>query len=206
MPSLLYQNGLFRRQKVKGKRIAIEGNIGVGKTTLMHKLPEYLEKMTGGKWEVIDERVDTDPTFQKLLSAYYADPNKRIDLQHWLTQRRIKEFDKLDPEVNYILERSFHSDMVFCHLNLMRHERPSGEFVSYYYDILEAAQTRKYDVVVYLKSTPERCFMSMNGRGREAEAGVPYQYLSDLHSFYECVLTQSTREQGTPLISVPWNN
>lgn len=188
-----------------GLRIAIEGNIGVGKTSLMEKLVTHLEETQGGTWVVLHERVDEDPEFKRLLAAYYADPNQRIPLQKWLTARRIEEFKNLDPSVNYILERSFLSDMVFCHLNLMRHERPTGDFISYYYDILDAARTYHYDAVVYLKASPSRCYQAMRNRGREEEAAVPLEYIKEVGEFYDVVLPATCRDTKTPLIEISWN-
>ncbi len=168
----------------------------------MQNLPKHLKD----EWTVLHERVYSDTEFQRILDAYYKDPNKRIELQHWITQRRLKVFRNLDPEKNYILERSFFGDMVFCHLNLVRHEKPNGEFISYYYDVLKAMRECKYDLVLYLKSTPDRCYVSMNGRGRKVESEVPLKYLQDLHSFYECVMPQAIEETETNYCALNWNN
>ena len=45
-------------------RVAIEGNIGVGKSTLLPALADALP----GAWNVLDERVDEDPEFKALLA------------------------------------------------------------------------------------------------------------------------------------------
>lgn len=185
-----------------GKIVAVEGNIGVGKSTLMPKLVEHL----GDNWEYLTERVDEDPEFQRLLKAFYRDPNKRIDLQHWLTQRRLKEYQALDPSRHYLMERSFLGDLVFCHANMMSHERPSGHYISYYYDVVEAIRQCRYDAVLYLQSSPERCFHSTLSRARDAETGIGFDYLKLLHGCYETFLPQAANEGDTRLLTVDWND
>lgn len=185
---------------MQGKRLAIEGNIGVGKSTIMPKLAALLP----GDWIVKTERVDEDPEFQRLLAAFYKDPNQRIQLQHWLTQRRLEEFKALDPTKNYILERSFLGDVVFCHANMLRHERPDGQYISYYYDILDAAQQCSYDAVVYLRATPERCHNTMASRAREAESCVPLSYLTHLHNCYETFLPESAGHFNASIVNIDW--
>ncbi|MBI3441264.1 MAG: deoxynucleoside kinase [Proteobacteria bacterium] len=62
-------------------RIAVEGNIGVGKSTLLPRLQEALP----GDWEILSERVDEDPEFKKRLEDFYNDPNKQAQLQAWIS-------------------------------------------------------------------------------------------------------------------------
>lgn len=185
-----------------GKIVAVEGNIGVGKSTLM---PRLVEEMPGD-WVYLTERVDEDPEFQRLLKAFYEDPNKRIDLQHWITQRRIGEYQSLDPEKNYLMERSFLGDLVFCHANMMSHERPNGQYIRYYYDIVEALRNCTYDAVIYLQASPERCYQSAVERSRDAESSMALEYLQFLHGCYETFLPQAALEGSSQLLKIDWND
>jgi deoxyadenosine/deoxycytidine kinase len=168
-----------------GLRIAIEGNIGVGKSTLLPRLKEVLP----GDWDVLSERVDEDPEFKALLADFYQDPNKQAQLQSWITHRRLREFQALNGNPQHFLfERSFLGEIVFCHANFLRHEKPEGTFVSFYYNIMNALKQCRYDAVIYLKATPESCYERIRYRSRAAENTIGYDYVRYLHACYEAHL------------------
>lgn len=186
----------------KPLRIAVEGNIGVGKSTLLPRLQTAMQ----GKWEVLSERVDEDPTFQRLLAEFYADPNKQLDLHAWIHERRLSEFRQLknDP-VNYIFERSFFGELVFCHANLLTHERPDGRFINFFYEIVEALRECKYDALVYLRANSNTCYERIKYRARGAENSISYEYIRHLHACYETHLPEAARVHGIPLVTVDWD-
>jgi len=187
----------------KPLRIAVEGNIGVGKSTLLPKLAESL----GDNWEFLTERVDEDPEFKALLEEYYKNPNKQIELNRWLNYRRLMEFKSLENDRrNYIFERSFFGGLVFCHANLLRHERPNGNCISFYYDTVDAIRKCNYDVLIYLEASPERCYKSIQMRSRNAEGGIAYDYVQHLHNCYETHLEDSAKAFDVPVIKIPWEN
>lgn len=186
----------------QGLRIAVEGNIGVGKSTLLPRLPESLP----GTWGVLSERVDEDPDFKRLLEAFYQDPNKQIQLQSWITYRRLSEYRALSSHpTNYIFERSFLGELVFCHANLIRHEMPEGPYIRFFYDVIAALKECRYDAVIYLKASPETCFSRVRYRSRKAESGIPFEYLQYLHACYEAHLPEIARTYNIPLVEVEWD-
>lgn len=186
-----------------GLRIAIEGNIGVGKSSLLPELKEHLP----GSWEVMDERADEDPEFKELLNAFIKDPNKQAHFQSWITQRRLKEFQALSQvATHYLFERSFLGELVFCHANFMRHERPDGRYMGYYYNIVDALKQCRYDAVVYLKASPEKCFERIRARARKGEDSIEFNYVRHLHACYETHLTESARVLGIPVLTIDWES
>lgn len=186
-----------------GLRIAVEGNIGVGKSTLLPKLQEALP----GNWEILDERVDNDPEFKKLLGDFYKDPNKQAHLQSWITHRRLMEFQKIAPiKKHYLFERSFLGEIIFCHANFLRHEKPEGTFVSFYYNIINALKQCKYDAVIYLKASPETCFDRIRYRSREEEMTISYDYVRYLHNCYETHLPETARMMNIPVLTLDWES
>lgn len=188
---------------ITGLRIAIEGNIGVGKSTL---LPRLCEKLPG-RWKVLDERVDEDPEFKRLLDAFYRDSNAHANLQCWITQRRLREFRQLaGVPINYLLERSFLGELVFCHANLMRHEKPSGEGVDYFYNVVSALKECRYDAVIYLKAPPETCYERIRYRARKEENTITYEYVRFLHACYETHLVEAARMVNIPVLTIDWEN
>ncbi len=189
-----------------GLRIAVEGNIGVGKSTILPKLKEALCS-DGSDWEVLDERVDQDPEFKKLLADFYEDPNKQAQLQAWITYRRLQEFKALSTSPkNYLFERSFFGEIVFCHANFVRHEKPEGSFMNYYYNIVESLRQCQYDALIYLKASPESCFERIRYRSREQETTIKFDYVRYLHACYETHLVETARVFNVPLVTVDWEN
>lgn len=183
-------------------RIAVEGNIGVGKSTLLPRLQAAMP----GKWDVLSERVDEDPTFQRLLAEFYADANKQIELQSWITQRRLQEFRKLAGNpTHYIFERSFLGELVFCHANLLQHERPQGPFINFFFDVISALRECRYDAIVYLKAAPDTCYERIKYRARGAENAISYEYIRHLHNCYETHLPEAARVHGIPLVTIDWD-
>jgi len=186
-----------------GLRIAVEGNIGVGKSSLLPRLQEQLS----GEWAFLAERVDEDPEFKELLGAFYKDPNKQAHLQSWITQRRLQEFKQLSQNpVHYLFERSFLGELVFCHANFLRHEKPNGQFMGYYYNVVAALKQCRYDAVIYLKATPERCLERIRYRSRQEENTISPDYIRHLHACYETHLPEAARVLNIPVLTVDWEN
>lgn len=190
-----------------GLRIAVEGNIGVGKSTILPKLQEALASYTSSDWAVMDERVDQDPEFKNLLGDFYKDRNKQVQLQSWITHRRLQEFLALgDNPQHYLFERSFLGEIVFCHANFISHEKPDGHFLGFFYNILNALKQCQYDALIYLKASPERCYERIKYRARAEESVMPYEYVRYLHSCYEAHLPETARAFNIPVLTVDWDN
>ena len=66
--------------------IIIEGNIGVGKSTLAHQLAEQND------FRLFEEGADTNQQFKKYLELYYKDPSRyALEMQFWLLSTRFKQ-------------------------------------------------------------------------------------------------------------------
>jgi deoxyadenosine/deoxycytidine kinase len=192
-----------------GLRIAVEGNIGVGKSTLLPKLRDALASLYSAddSWDVMDERVDQDPEFKRLLGEFYKDANKQVQLQSWITYRRLQEFKALDNNPkNYLFERSFLGEVVFCHANFLRHEKPEGNFLGFFYNILGALKQCPYDAVIYLKADPERCIERIKYRARSEETEINPDYVRFLHACYEAHLPETARAMNIPVLTIEWDN
>ena len=153
------------------------------------------------------ERVDEDPEFKSLLAEFYKDPNKQAHLQSWITNRRLQEFQSAaqDPQ-HYLFERSFLGELVFCHANLMRHEKPEGQFISFFYNVISSLRQCQYDAVIYLKASPQACFDRIRYRSRQAENSIGFDYVSYLHACYETHLPEAARQFNVPVVAVDWEN
>lgn len=186
------------------KIIAIEGNIAVGKSSVLEPLREQLEAQTGEAWKILVEPVDEDPEFHRLLKVYIENPHnadKRIEFQKYLTNQR-QEMLKGIPDGNYLIERSLFSDIVFCQLNFLTMERPSAHYMDYFYDIKRRLEDYpQIDTVLYIDREPSDCFTSIAKRGRDGEDGYTLDYIKDVKRFHDACLPQICREYNTKLIT-----
>jgi len=187
--------------------IAVEGNIGVGKSTLLPKLVAELNSHSSKSWQLIIEDVDTDGEFQRLLKAFTVDPTKRIEFQRYITNKRADICKNLDPEYNYVIERSLFSDLVFCQANLAEACRPDGKDLDYYYDIQDKLKDYpQVSAVIYLKSDPVISYERMLDRARDAEAGTSLEYLQLISDCHDTFLPHICRRYNTQLITQEWTD
>lgn len=187
--------------------IAVEGNIGVGKSTLLPKLIDDLNRKSSVPWQLIIEDVDTDLEFQRLLKAFTVDPTRRIEFQRYITNKRAAICKDLDPSINYVIERSLFSDLVFCQANLAEACRPDGQDLDYYYDIQDKLKDYpQVSAVVYLKSDPVVSYQRMVARARDAEAGTSQEYLQLISDCHDTFLPHICRRYDTQLLTQDWTD
>lgn len=189
------------------KLIAVEGNIGVGKSTLLPKLVDELNQKSSQPWQLIIEDVDCDLEFQRLLKAFTVDPTKRIEFQRYITNKRAVICQELNPNYNYVIERSLFSDLVFCQANLAEACRPDGQDLDYYYDIQQKLQDYpQVSAVIYLKSDPVVSYQRMIARARDAEVGTSQEYLQLISDCHDTFLPHICRRYNTQYIVQDWTN
>ena len=189
------------------KLVTIEGNIGAGKSTLLAPLVRALNEISNESWQLIKEDIDENPEFQVLLTEYNQDPSARIRFQRFITNHRAKLLEGLDDSVNYVVERSLISDLIFLQANLCTIPRPDGEDIHYYYDIHDRLkQYPKIDMVLYLKTSAQVCFNRMQQRGRDAEKGTPENYIKLISDYHDCMLPHVCDDNKIKLLSIDWNN
>ena len=157
------------------KFVVVEGPIGVGKTTLAHKLA-----MSFGS-ELLLEGAEENP----FLDRFYKDP-KSAALQtqlFFLFQRSrqmqdIKQDDLFQPVrvADFIMEK----DRLFAELTLDAEEFKLYEQV-YAHMTFEVPQP---DLVIYLQAPIEVLLQRINKRGRRYEHHVEAEYLKRLNESY----------------------
>lgn len=187
------------------KIIAVEGNIGAGKSTMLPALAMAL----GAKY--ILEPVDSDDEFKRLLTAFLnGGVDERNAFQMFMTNQRADMLIDLDPEGFYIIERSLLSDLVFTHATMSQYENTAEE-AARHMDCYKHLIARLHDYPVmdkclYLKTTPEAAYQRMVNRGRAGEVeGTSLEYMQDISAFHDAVLPQVCRKAGTELVTVDWD-
>ena len=154
--------------------LAVDGPIGVGKTTLVEKLCE--------RFEGVKLLEDVGNPF---LADFYQDrPNTAFQTQLYFLLSRYKQqqevhqrglFDKL-----VLADYTFEKDRIFAYLNL------TDEELSLYdklYKLLEP-QVRRPDLVLYLVADVETCLERIKRRQRSIERNMSGEYLAELIDAY----------------------
>ncbi len=155
--------------------IAIEGPIGVGKTTLTQKLAEHI----GAK--VVLEEFSDNP----FLREFYQDKDRvAFQTQVYFLVARFKQQEELRQHDLFarsiVSDYLFAKDRIFAYLNLAEAELQLYERI---YDLLRPRLV-KPDLVVYLQARPEVLMKRLRKRGRDMEATVEVQYLDSLQRAY----------------------
>lgn len=157
------------------RHIVVEGPIGVGKTSLAHKLSEHLQA------DLLLENVADNP----FLPRFYQDP-KRFALAtqlHFLFDRakqvsQLAQGDLFRHSIvsDFLLDK----DRLFAKLNL---ENDEYELYRKVYDDL-ALQAPVPDLVIYLQAPLDKLRERVKRRGIDYEQGMSGDYLDRLAAGY----------------------
>lgn len=176
------------------RHIAIEGVIGVGKTTLAMKLAKELKGRT------ILEDVEGNPFLKKFYSdpkAYAFSTQIFFLLSRYRQQQELSQMDIFGEVV--VADYLFEKDKIFAYLNLNENE------IGLYEKIIEMIEknVRKPDLVVYLQSHTLLLMKRIKERGRSYEMNLSQQYLENLNEAYNHFFFHYT---DTPLLVVNVGN
>lgn len=157
------------------KYIAIEGPIGVGKTTLAKMLCSHY----GGR--LVLERHDDNP----FLSKFYKNrKNYAFQTQLFFLLSRFKqqqEFFSGELLASHVIsDYFFPKDRIFATLNLDSDELALYDYVA---SLLEK-KIPLPDLVIYLTASPESLLGRISQRGRAYEKNFDGEYLKELCQLY----------------------
>ncbi|MCF7800902.1 MAG: deoxynucleoside kinase [Candidatus Marinimicrobia bacterium] len=155
--------------------IAIEGVIGVGKTSLAERLGERLSA------KLIREEFDENP----FLENFYKDKKRyafHTQLFFLLSRyRQQQELRQTDLFANLLItDYMFQKDRLFAYLNLEEKELALYNNIA---NLLEANITNP-DLVIYLQADTDRLLYNIRKRGREIEAPITRDYIEALNKMY----------------------
>jgi deoxyadenosine/deoxycytidine kinase len=155
--------------------IAVEGVIGVGKTSLAHLLAE---RMNG---RLVLENPEENP----FLDSFYKDPRHyAFQTQLFFLLSRFRQQQELPaPDLfhaSLVADYLFAKDRIFAYINLSEAE------ISLYEKVmgLMEVRVRKPDLVVYLQSSTDRLMQNIRSRGRPYEKEITEEYLRTLNEAY----------------------
>ena len=176
------------------KFVAIAGNIGVGKSTLVEKLCKKLDCTP------FYEPVTDNP----YLTDFYNDMRTwAFHSQVCFLTHRLRSHHQLARHGNSVIQdRSVYEDAeIFAHnLYLQGHLHPR-DYKTYrelYLTMVDFLPPP--DLVIYLRASVPTLMNRINMRGREYERSIPSDYLSSLNVLYENWITDFTI---CPVLTVP---
>jgi deoxyadenosine/deoxycytidine kinase len=156
--------------------IAIEGVIGVGKTTLAAKLQETIS----GK--LFLEEFEENP----FLEDFYRDPQHFAFqtqlfflLSRYRQQEKIVQYDLFQERI--IADYMFYKDRIFATLNLNEKEFSLYNMLA---KILEKRVARP-DLAIYLRTSTDRLMKNITRREREYEKHIQRDYIESLNRLYD---------------------
>ena len=157
------------------KYIAIEGPIGVGKTSLSKLISERL-----GAKLVLEEFQDNP-----FLSDFYEDPERHaFQTQLWFLLQRFQQqqdLRQIDMFQNLVItDYMFVKDRLFASLNLNEKEMSL-------YDTVANMMERNVigpDLVIFLQADTETLMRNISRRGRDFEKNMSEDYIDALNQVY----------------------
>ena len=174
--------------------IAIEGAVGVGKTSLTKLIAEKY------KAKLILEKFEDNP----FLSKFYKDRNTyAFQTQLWFLMERYKQqqgLEQMDLFSSYMIsDYMFIKDRLFASLNLSDDEMKLYDKVA---TVLE--QNILYpDLVIFLQSDTDNLMSNIAKRGRDYEKNIDWNYLESLNGIYNEFFF---RYDKSPLLIINSNN
>jgi len=174
--------------------VAIEGAIGVGKTSLANLLSDRL----GAK--LVLEKFEENP----FLSEFYDDHGRFAFqtqlfflLQRYQQQQELRQVDMFHNLL--ISDYMFIKDRLFASLNLDEKEMNL-------YDIIANMLERNVinpDLIIYLQADTSTLMKNIAKRGRDFEANISYDYINALNEIYT---EYFFRYNETPLVIINTNH
>ncbi len=175
------------------RHIAIEGPIGVGKTSLVQLLAERFEGVM----------VLEDITNPFLTSFYEGRPGAAFQVQIYFLLSRFqqqREIAQMDLFHNIVLaDYTFQKDRIFAYLNLDDDDLAVYEKL---YPVLEQ-EIPKPDLVIYMQASVPVLMERIRRRGRDYESGIDADYLKRLSEAYSYYFFHY---RETPLLVVNTNS
>ncbi len=173
--------------------VAIEGVIGVGKTTLARLLQPRFES------ELLLEIFEENP----FLSDFYADRQRyAFQTQIFFLLSRYRQQNNTVPAIlsagkSLLADYTFAKDALFAEINL------KGDELAMYEKVHEALGEKipKPDLVVYLQATTETLMQRIAFRDRPYERQMERGYIDELNQAYDRFFARRT--DHAPVLVIP---
>ena len=161
------------------RHIAVAGNIGAGKTTLVKKLAAHYN------WKAHLEAVDHNP----YLEDFYADMGKwAFALQIYFLNSRFNQVLEIRKSRETIIQdRTIYEDAYIFAKNLKESRYLSARDYDTYFSLFQSMSQMiaPPDLLIYLRASIPTLIRQIARRGRQYENTISIKYLEDLNRNYE---------------------
>ncbi len=176
------------------KFVAIAGNIGVGKSTLVDMLCRHMD------WEPFYEPVTENP----YLADFYADMDRwSFHSQVFFLTHRLRAHYQLSQHPNSVVQdRSLYEDAEIFARNLYVQGHIQQRDYQTYRELYETMMRflPPPDLVIYLRASVSTLLNRIASRGRDYERTIAPDYLQSLNDLYEEWIDNFTL---CPVLAVP---
>jgi len=185
--------------------VLVEGNIGCGKTTFLQHFSQF------GHVDVLKEPVDRwrDVNGHNLLQLMYEDPERwAMPFQSYVQLTMLDHhLQNTEGKPVKLMERSIFSAR-YCFVENMH---KSGKMLGSEFEVLnewfkfavsESGLDINVDLIIYLKTSPEKALERVKMRNRGEETTIPLDYLSDLHNLHEDWLVHKKFPLPAPVLVI----
>lgn len=176
------------------KFVAVAGNIGVGKSTLVELLCVRMD------WEPFYEPVTENP----YLADFYRDMDAwSFHSQVFFLAHRLRAHYKLSQHpTSVVQDRSVYEDAEIFARNLYLQGHIHKRDYQTYRDIYETTMSflPPPDLVIYLRASVPTLMNRISHRGRDYEQTISPEYLNGLNNLYETWIDNFTL---CPILAVP---
>lgn len=172
-----------RASLLEGSYIAIEGNIGSGKTTLSKLLAERLNA------RLVLEEFEENP----FLERFYKDPQRyAFSVEMSFLADRFHQLNGLPSTQDLFLPNILADYAPFKNLIFAQNNLSSIEFQLYrkFWE-MAMAKLRQPDLLIYLHRPLESLLKNIAKRGRSFEENIDQSYLLKLSTSYQSYIKQN---------------
>lgn len=179
----------IEKNSVKPFKVLIEGNIASGKSAFLDQLEKH-----GCLMDIFPEPLERWQNFEgvNFFDLYYKDPYEyglTFQLLTTLTylQRNVAASKKNNKPI-HVFERSLDSARQVFLESLVSEQSVSfnsSRVMSKWCEFLNKSFDCKPDLIVYIRSSPEKILKRLKSRGRTEEREIDLSYLKEVHANYE---------------------
>ena len=175
MPDQSTSSGISLRGRTVPGYIAVEGPIGVGKTTLARRIADTFE------YDLLLEEAELNPFLERF---YQNRQQTALATQLFFLFQRVQKITELKQrdmfEQSRVADFVLEKDPLFARVNL-----EPDEFTLYEKVFSKMRVDAPVpDLVIYLQASPDRLLERIDRRGIDAERLIDRQYLEQLNEVY----------------------